>query len=53
MTARRPVQRVTNMIAPCAISVISSLDGLNTVTPVTLRLLTRCVGQGRVSTVTQ
>lgn len=52
MIARRPVQRVTSMIAPGMILVTSSLDGLNVVTPVTLRLLTRCVGQGRVSTVT-
>jgi hypothetical protein len=53
MIAGRPVQRVTKTVTLRMISVTSSLDEMNAVSPVTLRRLTRCVSQGRVSTVTQ
>jgi hypothetical protein len=53
MSATSLDQGLARAITSRRVSMSASLDGLNAVTPVTLRPLTRCADQGRGSAVRQ
>jgi hypothetical protein len=53
MNGLSPMRGRSRLITSRSVLNLVSLDVMNAITPVTLRPLTRCVDQGRGSTVTQ